>query len=411
MAICVCAIVCSNTEVSGQSNWSMITAESTSSDSSGIRKLPKETNSSLVSVRGYLQVRYHGLLQTNDELKCQQCDRAWGAPASFSLRRARLVFSGSVNNRISFYVAPDIASTVSSVNMNYAQLRDAYFDIVITQNRDWRVRLGLSKIPYSFENLQSSSNRLSLDRHDGTNSAITNERDMGAFLFWSPSKRRELFKEINDSGLKGTGDYGVVAFGVYNGQGANESDLNSSLHAVARISYPFRLGRQILEPGIQGFVGTYSMIAEDLSGLAMVHQNNAYDDKRMALSFVAYPKPIGFQAEYNWGAGPEFNPENNHIENRALNGGYLLLNAKTRVQGRSLIPFIVAHHYKGGKKFEVDARSYRVRELELGAEWQPFDQFELTAVYTLSSRRFEDALKPHNLQEGSLLRLQAQVSF
>jgi len=411
VAICICAIVCSNSKVFGQSNWSKTTTESSSSDSSGIRKLPKETTIGLVSIRGYLQVRYHGLLQTNDDLRCQQCDRAWGAPASFSLRRARVVFSGSVNDRISFYVAPDIASSVSSASLNYAQLRDAYFDIVISQNRDWRMRVGLSKIPYSFENLQSSSNRLSLDRHDGTNSTITNERDMGAFLYWSPSSSRDLFKEINDSGLKGTGDYGVVAFGLYNGQGGNEPDLNNSLHVVARISYPFKLGRQILEPGIQGFLGTYSMIPEDLSGRAIVHQNNEYDDKRMALSFIAYPMPIGFQAEYNWGVGPEYNTDNNHIENRALHGGYMLLNAITSVRGRTLIPFLVAHHYKGGKKFEVDARSYRVRELELGAEWHPFDQFELTAVYTISSRRTEDALKPSNLQEGRLLRLQAQVSF
>ncbi len=367
--------------------------------------------SSPVSIHGYLQVRYHGLLQTNNDLRCQQCDRSWGAPASFSLRRARIVFSGSVNDRISFYVAPDIASTVSSAGMNYAQLRDAYFDIVMTQSRDWRLRIGLSKIPYSFENLQSSSSRLSLDRHDGTNSTITNERDMGAFLYWTPKSSKDMFKEIKDSGLKGTGDYGVVALGLYNGQGGNESDLNDALHVVARVAYPFRFGSQILEAGVQGYYGTYSMIPEDLSGLSVVKESNIYDDSRFALSFIAYPMPIGFQAEYNWGFGPEYNPGNNHIENRALNGGYVLVNAKASLNGRTLIPFVLAHNYTGGKKFELDARSYRVRELELGIEWQPIDLLELTAVYTISSRRFEDALKPINLQEGRLLRLQAQMSF
>jgi hypothetical protein len=203
----------------------------------------------------------------------------------------------------------------------------------------------------------------------------------------------------------------MLAFGLYNGQGGNEADLNNSLHAVARFNYPFKLGEYVVEAGAQGFIGTYSMISNDLSGQAIVKPGNKYDDSRIALSLVVHPNPIGFQAEYNWGKGPEYNPDNNHIENRSLHGGYVLINAKTTVSGRTLMPFLLAHQFEGGKKFETDARSYHVRELELGFEWVPVDNFELTAVYTISSRRFEDALKPVNLQEGSLLRLQAQVSF
>lgn len=33
-----------------------------------------------------------------------------------------------------------------------------------------------------FENLQSSQNRLPLDRNDGLNSAVSNERDLGVFF-------------------------------------------------------------------------------------------------------------------------------------------------------------------------------------------------------------------------------------
>lgn len=52
--------------------------------------------------------------------------------------------------------------------------------------------------------------------------------------------------------------------------------------------------------------------------------------------------------------------------------------------------------YDGGKKHERDARSYTVREAELGVEWQPVPSFELVAMYTLSSRRFEDFQRPSN---------------
>jgi len=31
-----------------------------------------------MSIRGYAQVRYNGLLQTNEDLECEQCDKSWG---------------------------------------------------------------------------------------------------------------------------------------------------------------------------------------------------------------------------------------------------------------------------------------------------------------------------------------------
>ncbi|HOY15041.1 MAG TPA: hypothetical protein PLY70_17970, partial [Saprospiraceae bacterium] len=30
------------------------------------------------SIRGYAQVRYNRLLETNENLVCEQCDRSWG---------------------------------------------------------------------------------------------------------------------------------------------------------------------------------------------------------------------------------------------------------------------------------------------------------------------------------------------
>jgi hypothetical protein len=44
--------------------------------------------------------------------------------------------------------------------------------------KEYRVRIGQSKVPYGFENLQSSQNRLTLDRNDALNSAVVNERDL-----------------------------------------------------------------------------------------------------------------------------------------------------------------------------------------------------------------------------------------
>jgi phosphate-selective porin len=52
-----------------------------------------------------------------------------------------------------------------------------------------------------------------------------------------------------------------------------------------------------------------------------------------------------------------------------------------------------------------------VNETEIGVEWQPNKNFELVAMYTMSTRRAEDFRQQENLQSGSMVRLQAQVNF
>ena len=93
------------------------------------------------------------------------------------LRRAvTIIFSGQISKQVYFYVQPDFASSVSSTSLNFTQLRDAYMDIGIDKENEFRIRLGQSKIPFGFANLQSSQNRLPLDRDDALNSAFSNER-------------------------------------------------------------------------------------------------------------------------------------------------------------------------------------------------------------------------------------------
>jgi hypothetical protein len=68
---------------------------------------------------------------------------------------------------------------------------------------------------------------------------LVNERDLGAFFYWAPSKIRERFAMLVKDGYKGSGDYGVFAFGAFNGQTANRTEANRNLHVVTRVSYPF----------------------------------------------------------------------------------------------------------------------------------------------------------------------------
>lgn len=373
-----------------------------------------------VAIRGYAQVRYNGLLSTNDKVSCDQCDKSWGTTSTvadaksnngFFIRRARIIFSGQVHPNVYFYIQPDFASSPASGVNNFAQLRDAYADVSFDKNKEFRIRFGLSKVPYGFENMQSSQNRLTLDRNDALNSAISNERDLGAFFYWAPSKIRERFAMLVKEGYKGSGDYGVFAFGAYNGQTANKTEANRDLHVVTRVSYPFAIGNQIIEPGIQAYTGKWAFGSELSTGVTTANKE-ATLDQRIAASMIVYPKPFGIQAEYNIGKGPRYNKITNTVDASHLEGGYVTLNYKWDLPKKQfLYPFAKFQYYDGGKKFEKDARSYIVRDYEIGLEWQPFKAFELVAEWVISDRTFEDSALKENRQQGNLLRLQAQFNF
>lgn len=363
------------------------------------------------SIRGYTQIRYNRLLETNENLSCEQCDRSWGKDGGFFMRRMRVILFGQINKNVYFYIQPDFASSPSADRLHFGQIRDAYFDVGIDSDNEYRFRIGQSKIPYGFENMQSSQNRIPLDRNDALNSAVSNERDLGVFFYWAPKNKRKLFSELVNDGLKGSGDYGIFAFGVFNGQTANNPELNNKPHVVSRITYPFQLKKQIVELSLQAYSGTYTLPKSNISSQVKTNSDLGYKDERVAASFILYPKPFGIQTEYTIGRGPEFNKITDSIDLTSLHGGYITTSYLLKIKKQVLIPFLRYQYYDGGKKHERDARNYNVKEFELGAEWQVNKNFELVVNYTNSNRRFEDFTRQDNLQKGGLVRIQAQVNF
>lgn len=284
---------------------------------------------------------------------------------------------------------------------------DAYIDVGLDSKNEYRIRIGQSKVPFGFENMQSSSNRLPLDRDDALNSAVKDERDLGVFFYWATKEKRQLIKELRKAGLSG-GDFGLIALGFYNGQTANHFDQNNEFHVVSRFSYPLELGHQVIEPGIQAYTGKY-VVTEHSSSIAV--DTEGYLDQRAAVSFVLYPRPFGIQAEYNVGKGPEYDKATNTIQVKPLQGGYATFSYYVEKWGQKFYPFVRLQYYDGGKKHELDARSYDVHDAEIGLEWHPFPHFEFLAEYTYSDRRYEDFTNTANHQKGSLFRVQAQLKF
>ena len=372
---------------------------------------PKKQWFESIQLRGYMQVRYNRLLETNPLLQCAQCDRSWGDNGGFFIRRMRLIFSGQISERVYFYIQPDLASNPSSTATQYAQIRDAYVDVGLDAKNEFRLRVGQSKVPFGFENMQSSQNRIPLDRNDALNSAVANERDLGVFFYWAPKNIRTLFASLVNDGLKGSGDYGVFSFGAYNGQTANRAEANNSPHIVSRFSYPFAVNKQIVEMGVQAYTGQYILTPDLINAGVKLPATRSFLDQRVASSFVLYPKPFGIQAEYNIGRGPRFNKVSDSVEVSSLKGGYITASYKTQKGKHVIIPFSRYQYYQGGKKHEMDAMAYDVKEFEVGVEWQPNKNIELVTMYTFSDRRFESFKNQNNQQKGSLLRLQLQLNF
>jgi predicted porin len=187
--------------------------------------------------------------------------------------------------------------------------------------------------------------------------------------------------------------------------------MNKQQHVVARVSYPFKIGSQMIEPGIQGYSGKYVMFDNQLTSGITTNADKNYTDRRAAVSFVLYPKPFGIQAEYNIGEGPQFDRASQSIKVKSLDGGYATFSYRLPYKTQFIFPFMRYQYYRGGKKFELDARSYAVNQFDFGIEYQFNKSFELTAEYVISDRRYEDFALQNNHQTGNLLRIQAQMNF
>lgn len=364
-----------------------------------------------LSLRGYSQFRYNRLLETNPKLKCDQCDKSIGEGQGFGFRRARLVFSGQVHPKLFVYLQYDYSSDVSSSSRNFLQVRDAYFDYSFDKKQEYRVRFGQSKVPFGYENMQSSSNRLPLDRADALNSAAPNEREFGVFFMYTPQKIRENHQKWANATHKGNGDYGAFTLGLYNGQTTNRPELNNNLHSIARLTYPIFVKGQVIEPSIQGYTGLFTIPKENLSAGVKTNQNQTYLDQRAAASINVYPRPFGLLAEYNLGKSPGFNPATDSIEVRDLRGGFITLSYRTELNnGSTLFPFVRYQSYDGAKKHEADARMHQVREVEFGAEWSVFKNLEITLSYVISARKYQDFKTDYD-ERGRFLRIQVQANY
>ncbi|MBJ7443562.1 MAG: porin [Sphingobium sp.] len=370
-----------------------------------------------LTLRGYTQMRYNAFLSGDDTAPAGVSrlrsvhDSSISDRGSFSLRRVRLIVQGDISDRVSLYLQPDFATAVnnqagSERREGFVQLRDAYADVFLDKAKSFRVRFGQSKVPYGWENMQSSSNRLTLDRSDAINSAVPSERDLGIVAYYTPPSVQKIWDDLTHDGQKLFGNYGAFGVGVFNGQGINKTEQNRGLMKVALATWPFEIGDQVVEFG--GSAMLNDVQPELRSGII---SPVAYKDNRVGLHAMLYPKPFGIQAEWNWGKGPEFDVATQSIQTKNLQGGYVqaMMRLPTENLG-SMMPYGRWQHYRGGWKAGTNAPRLETDEFELGVEWQPWKALEFTFAYARMKRAEADERRTGRA-EGDLIRTQVQWNY
>jgi hypothetical protein len=378
----------------------------------------KKTWYETLKIDGYTQVRQTE--QMNDAAKLiggLPADRSVDNAQSIVIRRARFKITGDIG-RVSLYTQFDLAASVDSgTSRNFGmQTRDIYADIALDEDREHRVRVGVSKVPYGWVNLQSSQNRLAIERPEALNSAVEGERDQGVYYMWAGKEQRALFKKHNAEGFKGSGDYGVFTAGFFGGTGLNKADNNGEVHSLLRFSYPWvSASGQMYEAGVGAYAGRFKVTPTAVGGVTPTADarqlSDGFKDRRTFATFVMFPQPWGIEAEWTSGQGPQLNDAGTRIEEQDLNGGYVLVNYRYQYgEGSELLPFVRWNYYDGARKFGTNAHKMVVNDLDIGFEWQWRPEVELSMMYSLTGER-TNAAGTAIIKDARRLAIQLQFNY
>lgn len=375
-------------------------------------------------LRGYTQLRYNAVLDEQEPLSATGSrlrsvhDSSINEDGGFLLRRVRLVLQGDITDRLQLYFQHDFGTAVNNQSSaerreNFGQLRDVYVDWFLDPERRLRLRFGQSKVPFGWENLQSSSNRVPLDRSDAINSGVPGERDVGINLYYTPDHVQAIWDRLTKAKQKLFGNYGAFGLALYNGQGTNRTERNATMMKVAIATWPIELDGlgplfkgQVLEVGGSAL---FNRFRPELRSGGLSPQN--YRDDRVGFHAILYPQPFGIQTEWTTGYGPQYDGDLRAVRSSPLGGGYVQLmgNLGPTPVGRA-IPYVRWQRYRGGWKANADAPRLETDEWEAGVELQLVEALELTLAYARMERREADSRRTGRAT-GDLIRTQLQFTY
>ncbi|MEY4704151.1 MAG: hypothetical protein RL042_347 [Nitrospirota bacterium] len=375
-----------------------------------------------IRISGYTQFRI-STGPTDGKMSIPQGDsNATHHPREFYFRRIRLVFQGQVSERLAFFLQGAFEGDGQLTSNR--EIIDAYGDYYLTKDKVHRLRVGMHRVPNSFDTYRSSTNRQELDRHESVQSGAPGERDLGIAYYWSPKVAQERFAQLA-AYHNGPGDYGVFGVMVYNGQGRNKAELNGDKHVGVRLAYPFELPNgRLLETGVMAFRGIYSVtgagsptsVTSAAKCQDALNKEGGCDvnDQRITAYLWTPPQPWGLLAEGTIGRNAKRNALNNTIEEASLRGGY--------VQGyytwqysdvAQLTPYVRYGEYYGGIKSIAGAPDGQSRTWNFGLVWEPDTHWRFVTELMLKDGLNETLVRNQGQDQfdASLLRFQAQFFF
>ena len=193
----------------------------------------------------------------------------------FDLRRARLDLRGTIDKQWAYRLHAELA--------NLPKLLDASASYKL--NDALSVTAGQFKIPFSLENLTSSTKLVTIDRSQAVEALTARSRDV-----IGNSNGRDIGVQLGGSIIQHNGAYFLdYAAGIFNGAGTNVSDNNDQKDIAARLTIHPAKGLDIAGNIYRG-TGRWALSAADA---AENHSRNRYG---FDASYVS--GPVFLAAEY-----------------------------------------------------------------------------------------------------------------
>lgn len=245
-----------------------------------------------ISIAGYNQVRYQALEET-------------GKADGFDIRRARLDVKGAISPYWGYRVQFDLAGS--------PKVLDAYIELKL--NDYFNFTVGQAKVPFSYENLLSSTQLALIDRSQVVEALTARGKDVGG-----NQNGRDIGIQVGGVLVK-SGDRPVLDYrlGLFNGAGINTADNNEKKDYAARLAVHPVTGLDISGAWYQG-----SRFIPEVKTNNVVTTPSANVDRNRYGADLSYDlKNFSLRSEYIRGKDNETDREGYYVQ-----GGYYFFQRK-----------------------------------------------------------------------------------
>jgi len=248
-----------------------------------------------ISLSGYTQIRYQALEET-------------GKIDGFDIRRARVDIKGTFSPYWGYRLQFDLAGTPKLIDA-YAELKlNDYFNFTI----------GQAKIPFSLENLASSTKLELIDRSQAVEALVARGKDVGG-----NQNGRDIGILVGGTILK-LKDRPVIDYrlGVYNGAGINTVDNNEGKDIATRLIVHPVVGLDISAALYDGS----RFVPEVKTGTVVTTPSKTVNRDRFGLDLSYDLKNFSIRSEYISGKDDQTEREGYYVL-----GGYYFFQKKVQL--------------------------------------------------------------------------------